>query len=59
VGSSGNKEEEYQVPSRVFNYLRNDRLKWDAGLEKGAKRLNRQERLSLKQIEDTHIEKTL
>jgi hypothetical protein len=29
------------VPSRVFNYLGDNRLKWDIRLEKGAKRLNR------------------
>jgi hypothetical protein len=29
------------MPSRVFNYLKDNRLKWDIGLEKGAKRLNK------------------
>jgi hypothetical protein len=47
------------VLSRVFNYLRDNRLKWDVKLEKRAERLNRQERLSLKQVKNTYIEKTL
>jgi hypothetical protein len=44
---------------RVFNYLKDNRLEWDIGLEKGAKRLNRQKRLSLKQVENTYTGKTL
>jgi hypothetical protein len=47
------------VSFRVFNYLKDNRLKWDIGLEKRARRLNRQERPSFKQVEDIYIGKTL